>query len=416
MTSHNKIIDLVCPFCSLHCDDVKVSTDGKTFKIHDKNLACAKKIERNNIRKNSLIFPTINGKASTLSNAITQIKKNLSTHQELLILNHGVDLSGLRAILGLASQYGGIIDHINSEALFLNLNLLQRSGYMATSLTEIKNRADVIVIFGNKILEKSPRLLEKVLQTQNSLCTDTRKKEIILVGSFSSKIINDIKKSSRVTNIKINLDMIPSFLDLLADDEKYKKVNGLSEDDLVKIKKIISNAKYLVAVWTNSDFALTSNPEMIINSISKYIIAYNQDKRGACSPIAGSLGDVTSSQAIAWMTGFASRIKFIGNTFKHDRVSYNNKVLIDNQNVDTIIHISTLTSDKIKLDKRYFNIVLGHPNSSFSSVPDIFIPVGTPGIDCDGIMFRTDNVVSVALKKIREIKLPSTEDIINRLT
>jgi formylmethanofuran dehydrogenase subunit B len=416
MTSHNKIIDFVCPFCSLHCDDVKVSTDGKTFKIHDKNLTCAKKIERNNIRKNSLIFPTINGKVSTLSNAITQIKKNLSTHQELLILNHGVELSGLRAILSLASQYGSIIDHVNSETLFQNLNLLQRSGYMATSLTEIKNRADVIVIFGNKIFEKSPRLLEKVLQTQNSLCTDTRKKEIILVGSFSSKIINDIKKSSRVINIKINLDMIPSFLDLLADDEKYKKINGLSGNDLVKIKKIISNAKYLVAVWTNSDFTLTSNPEMIINSISKYIIAYNKNKRGACSPIAGSLGDVTSSQAIAWMTGFASRVKFIGNTFKHDRVSYNNKVLIDNQNVDTIIHISTLTSDKIKLDKRYFNIVLGHPNSSFSSVPDIFIPVGTPGIDYDGIMFRTDNVVSVALKKIREIKLPSTEDIINRLT
>jgi formylmethanofuran dehydrogenase subunit B len=416
MTSHNKIIDLVCPFCSLHCDDVKVSTDGRTFKIHDENLTCAKKIEKNNIRKNSLIFPMIDGKTSTLSNAITQIKKNLSTHQELLILNHGVELSGLRAILGLASQYGSIIDHVNSETLFQNLNLLQRSGYMATSLTEIKNRADVIVIFGNKIFEKSPRLLEKVLQTQNSLCTDTRKKEIILVGSFSSRIINDIKKSSRVTNIKINLGMIPGFLDLLTDDEKYKKINGLSGKDLIKIKKIIFNAKYLVAVWTNSDFALTSNPEMIINSISKYIIAYNKDKRGACSPIAGSLGDVTSSQAIAWMTGFASRVKFIGNTFKHDRVSYNNKVLIDNQNVDTIIHISTLTSDKIKLDKRYFNIVLGHPNSSFSSVPDIFIPVGTPGIDYDGIMFRTDNVVSVALKKIREIKLPSIEDIINRLS
>ena len=416
MTSHNKIIDLVCPFCSLHCDDVKVSTDGKTFKIHDKNLACAKKVEKNNIYKNSSMFPMINGKASALSNAITKIKKHLSGHQELLILNHGVELSGLRAILGLASQYGSIIDHVNSETLFQNLNLLQRSGYMATSLTEIKNRADVIIIFGNKIFEKSPRLLEKVLQTKNSLCTDTRKKEIILVGSFSSKIIKDIKKSSRVTNIKVNLDMIPSFLDSLSGDEKYKKINGLSGNDLVKIKKIISNAKYLVAVWTNSDFTLTNNPEMIINSISKYIIVHNRDKRGACAPIAGSLGDVTSSQALAWTTGFASRVKFIGNTFKHDRVSYNSKVLIDNQNVDTIIHISTLTSNKIKLDTRCFNIVLGHPNSSFSSVPNIFIPVGIPGIDYDGIMFRTDNVVSVALKKIREIKLPSTEDIINRLT
>ena len=416
MTSHNKIIDLVCPFCSLHCDDVKVSTDGKTFKIHDKKFACAKKVEKNNIYKNSSMFPIINGKASTLSKAITKIKKHLLGHQELLILNHGVELSGLRAILGLASQYGSIIDHVNSETLFQNLNLLQRSGYMATSLTEIKNRADVIIVFGNKIFEKSPRLLEKVLQTKNSLCADTRKKEIILVGSFSSKIIKDIKKSSRVTNIKVNLDMIPSFLDSLSDDEESKKINGLSGNDLIKIKKIISNAKYLVAVWTNSDFTLTNNPEMIINSISKYIIAHNRDKRGACAPIAGSLGDVTSSQALAWTTGFASRVKFIGNTFKHDRVAYNSKVLIDNQNVDTIIHISTLTSNKIKLDTRCFNIVLGQPNSSFSSVPDIFIPVGIPGIDYDGIMFRTDSVVSVALKKIREIKLPSTEDIINRLT
>ena len=53
MTSHNKIIDLVCPLLPLQCDDVKVSTDGKTFKIHDKNLACAKKVVKNNIHKNS---------------------------------------------------------------------------------------------------------------------------------------------------------------------------------------------------------------------------------------------------------------------------------------------------------------------------------------------------------------------------
>jgi len=31
-------------------------------------------------------------------------------------------------------------------------------------------------------------------------------------------------------------------------------------------------------------------------------------------------------------------------------------------------------------------------------------------------MFRTDNVVSVALKNIRDIKLPTTENIINQLS
>ena len=57
----------------------------------------------------------------------------------------------------------------------------------------------------------------------------------------------------------------------------------------------------------------------------------------------------------------------------------------------------------------------GHPNCVFDHKPDIFIPVGIPGIDYDGIMFRTDNVVSVALKNIRDIKLPTTENIINQL-
>ncbi|MED5502032.1 MAG: hypothetical protein VX623_00340, partial [Pseudomonadota bacterium] len=268
----------------------------------------------------------------------------------------------------------------------------------------------------NKIFEKSPRLLEKVLQSKNSLCTDVKKKEIILIGNFNSSTFKHIKNNSKVTNIKLDLDKIPSLMKLLISNEAVENLEVLSKTDLNRIKKLISKSKYLVATWTNSDFSAAKNPEMIINAISKYIISYNIKKRGACAPIAGSLGDITSSQALAWMTGFASRIKFTGTTFQHDRMSYDSNVLIENNNVDVIVHISTLNLDKIKLNKKIFNIVIGHPNCVFDHKPDIFIPVGIPGIDYDGIMFRTDNVVSVALKNIRDIKLPTTENIINKLS
>ena len=69
-----------------------------------------------------------------------------------------------------------------------------------------------------------------------------------------------------------------------------------------------------------------------------------------------------------------------------------------------------MLNDKIK------NIFIGHINSTFNTKPDIFIPVGNPGIDHRGIMFRTDNVVSVLLDKIREIELPSTQDVMNMLS
>ena len=416
MRTHKKIKDLVCPFCSLHCDDIQVSMNGNQFKVNNKNLICAKKIEKSNIKNSSQILPEINSKISTLSDALKAIKKNLSDHKEILLLNHGVDLSGLRSMLSFSTKYNCIIDHINSKTLFQNLNLMQRSGYMATSLTEIKNRADIIIVFGNKIFEKSPRLLEKVLQSKNSFCTDVKKKEIILIGNFNSSTVQHIKNNSKVTNIKLDLDKIPSLMKLLISDEALENLEVLSKTDLNKIRKVISKSKYLVATWTNSDFSTAKNPEMIINSISKYIISYNIKKRGACAPIAGSLGDITSSQALAWMTGFASRIKFTGTTFQHDRMSYDSNVLIENNNVDVIVHVSTLNLDKIKLNKKIFNIVIGHPNCVFDHKPDIFIPVGIPGIDYDGIMFRTDNVVSVALKNIRDIKLPTTENIINKLS
>ena len=122
MRTHKKIKDLVCPFYSLHCDDIQVTMNGNQFKVNNKNLICAKKIEKSNIKNSSQILPEINSKISTLSDALKAIKKNLSDHKEILLLNHGVDLSGLRSMLSFSTKYNCIIDHINSKTLFQNLN------------------------------------------------------------------------------------------------------------------------------------------------------------------------------------------------------------------------------------------------------------------------------------------------------
>jgi hypothetical protein len=47
----------------------------------------------------------------------------------------------------------------------------------------------------------------------------------------------------------------------------------------------------------------------------------------------------------------------------------------------------------------------------FDKQPDVFIPVGTPGIDHAGHAYRLDNVVAIRLKKLRESGLPSTADV-----
>jgi formylmethanofuran dehydrogenase subunit B len=59
------------------------------------------------------------------------------------------------------------------------------------------------------------------------------------------------------------------------------------------------------------------------------------------------------------------------------------------------------------------SILIGHPNSLVKA--DVFIPVGTPGIDHKGTMFRIDSSVSLPLAKLRESELPSLSEVITAI-
>ena len=67
----------------------------------------------------------------------------------------------------------------------------------------------------------------------------------------------------------------------------------------------------MVATWSASDFIKTSNAEIIISSIAKFIVEINNYRRAACLPISGNLGDATSSQVRTWTTGFPSLLKYL---------------------------------------------------------------------------------------------------------
>jgi len=46
----------------------------------------------------------------------------------------------------------------------------------------------------------------------------------------------------------------------------------------------------------------------------------------------------------------------------------------------------------------------------FEREPEVFIPVGVPGLDHAGHFFRTDKVVALPLRKLRESALPSVAE------
>ena len=58
---------------------------------------------------------------------------------------------------------------------------------------------------------------------------------------------------------------------------------------------------------------------------------------------------------------------------------------------------------------------MGIPTHPQKKNADIFIPLGTPGLDHNSHLIRADKVISMPLKKIRNISLPSVSEVLRKV-
>jgi formylmethanofuran dehydrogenase subunit B len=361
--------DIVCPFCSLHCDDLKLDIiDNKIFVKSDINESCKDKFERNNSTSVNTVSPKINSKSESFDIVVKRSKKLISESEETLIFNSSSDVNIARELIISTSKINGIFDHINSETFLKNIDIYQRKGFMSTSLSEVKNKSDVIVLFSDNILKNYPRLVERVLAPDNSFSVKANKKKIYIIGNIFNELL--------------------------------QKIN---------------NSKYLTICWATSELIKNVNCYNTISSISEYVVSINEKSRAACLPLAGNDGDVSNIQTTGWLTGFPSRIKFTGNYFEYDRDLYHGNNLVESNNIDLVIYVNGISNRKLILNKRNKNIIIGHPSTKYNIQPDVFIPCGIPGIDYKGLIFRTDNVVTLPLVDIKIPTYRSAQEILRRI-
>jgi formylmethanofuran dehydrogenase subunit B len=86
--------------------------------------------------------------------------------------------------------------------------------------------------------------------------------------------------------------------------------------------------------------------------------------------------------------------------------------MLANDEVDSLVWISSFNVDRTPPATSAKTIVLGRSGMTFDQEPEVFIPVGTPGIDHVGRAFRCDGTVVIPLKKLRDSGLPSTFDVL----
>lgn len=391
--------NVACPFCGLGCDDLKIAVAQN--KIEVKANGCP--ISTPAFAAGGCAdTPRIEGRSASLAEAVSAAARLMAKAQFPVFAGMGCDVAGARAVLQLAERLGGAFEPANSERMLRNVLTLQDSGLVTVTLSEVRNRADLIVIAGADIANRFPRFFERCVGAGPSLFEI--KREIVYLG----KRIDSVPAGAELiacSNEK--LGEVAGALRALNSGAKLaaQTVAGIEVGTLAALAKRMKAARYGVLIWTAADFD-SPHAELTVQALAQLVKDLNRETRFSALPLSGGNGDLTAAQVATWQSGYPLRIDFGAGYAQYDPLQRK----LDH--ADALVWISSFFDNLPPPDSKAPVLALGRAGMKFKTTPQIFIPVGTPGLDHAGHVFRTDNVVAIRLKQLRESQLPSVAEVI----
>lgn len=419
MNLHNKhpLIhhDVPCPFCSLLCDDLVLQELDSKLKITRNGCH---KAARQFERPRKKLTPQIKGKGCTLHEAIAQAAKILRSSRQPLFAGLGTDVNGMRSVMALAEQTGGILDHMHGNALMHNIKVLQDQGWVMTTLAEIKNRADLILFVGTDAATNYPRFFERVVWNKHSLNNITRR-DIVFLGENLATHYGISPSGKKPVNIHCQqkyLSEIIATIHALVVGNKIKKssIGDLQLSILEKLAATMSQAKYGVIIWAPGELDLT-HAELTIQSLCELIKYLNRTTRFAGFSLGGNDGGATAVNVCAWQSGYPLRISYATGAPEYNPYRYATARVLPQNEADAMVWISSFGTEVNPPQTEAPVILISDLPMKTERIPDVFIPVGTPGIHHKGQLLRTDNVVTLKLKGLIRAQHESVADILDRL-
>ncbi|HTI17732.1 MAG TPA: formylmethanofuran dehydrogenase [Trinickia sp.] len=403
-----------CPFCPLLCDDIALVSTG-TAGLAAPRTQCSR-LEATLIHlENADANPTqpmIDGCRADPASALARAAQILSRAKRPLFGGLATDVAGARALYELAAHCGAILDHLHGDALAAGTFAMQDRGAAFTTLSEVRSRADLLVVFACEPSRRYPRFYERVVGAKHG-------QSVVFVGCETDPAFNG--PSEAMLQGGNPFELLAQWSALLESGGKSIGSNRITEE-LGALSERINAASYTAFVY---EPAALPGPHaaLAIEALHRIVKAINRTARAGALALTGDDGALTVNQVVTWLSGFPLRTRVAaGLPLDHDAHRYRTDTLLSRHEIDAMLWISSFTPElpPVLLNDDVPMIVLGHPATALSSLnarhgSTVFIPVATPGIDCGGHLFRVDASVVTRLAAARAASLPSVAQIANEL-
>lgn len=420
-----------CSGCSLLCDDVLIGTDGIFIdRIYG---ACLKGKERfeQPIAKNRLTSPMVrkNSKLESVSwdEALEKVKEIIRASSKPLLYGFSTtcceaQLKGIE----LGKKINAFIDSNSIICQGKALNITKQTGITLTTLTEIINKVDLIILWGSNAAESIPRLLNKVLFSRGKFRMTGREIKTIIVidpvktASFGVMQIRDVALHLEPGK---DLELIRLLKDICCTDNKIpeKGLSGLDKEEIERLKLNLIGAENGVIFIGQG--ILRSKPENnVIKELFELVeIINNKQEKGRMSLLllAGHYNLFGFDHVALSITGKNHSLQFSDNKLIETKDTIITKIEKDDFDSSIIVGTDPISHFPFSLSKNMALkpiICIDNRKSATSDIADVILPSAITGIECDGLVYRFDHV-PIQLKKVLNPPsgVPTDEEVLNQI-
>ncbi len=406
--------EVPCPFCGLACDDLRVAAQRGKLEVMANGCPISTRAFAG-LSTSKAISARSAGKTASLENAAAAAAVILKKAKQPLIAGLGTDVAGMRALMQIADRIGAVVDHMNSVNFMSNVLALQDGGWLTTTLSEVRNRVDLLVIAGTDVVTRFPRFFERYIWNRDALF-GSNAREVVYLGRGLDTQAGTAPDGRKPTVIACDVTRIGEIAGALrcliaGRHMQIDSVAGVPLSELQQLAKRMQNARYGVLAWAAADFDF-KHAELAVQSLCELVKDLNRGTRFSGLPLGGNEGDVTANQVCSWQSGFPLRTGFGSGHPDYDPRHFSAQRMLQKNEADALLWISSFNEKRTPPETAVPTVVLGRSGMSFNREPDVYIPVATPGIDHSGHVYRTDTVVALPLRKLRESALPSVAQVV----
>ncbi len=394
--------DVPCPFCGCLCDDLEidVTADRIARLQHDCPVAQAAFLAP---PANRAMPCKLAGRVVTRNEAVTRAAQLLSSARSPLV--HGLSGASCEAqgiAVEIAERIGGVLDVPGSRA---SLAALQTVGANSCTLGEIRQRADLIVVWHCDPITTHPRFFERY------------------VSSAAQVIVVDSRQSATVALARQRIDVAatPAAVDnsvqvLLAllretapDLPTVLRETGAALDVWRELLVNMRRAKYGVLLHEAKPDSPTERRS--VESLHRLTRQLNDATRFICQELPPPGNALGAENVVAWRSGHGPAVDFshgypqyIGGIFPDSRA-------IERGEIDAALVIGADPLgglDSVACDRwRQIPIVaIDCRETATTAAAEVVLPIAMLGVESGGTMFRMDGV-PLRLRPVLEPRHPS---------